>query len=170
MRMILLSVFLLLAVVLSACGDPQQQEGQPDKDNQQEDVEEKEEDGTQEKGNDDQGGSGGIVAGKLEPTLEVNGTQASFQIKNQTERVQELVLSGKASYTYFITNEGGKTVYEISKRKPQYEQKKPITLKQGEVIEYKLDIPGALQPGTYDITAVLHTMPEIKAKTSFTIE
>ncbi|UOR13738.1 BsuPI-related putative proteinase inhibitor [Halobacillus amylolyticus] len=172
MKKILLSVFLLFAVILSACGDQQQQSGQADTDSQQEDVNEEEntQDGTQADGNGNQGGSGGIAAGTLEPTLEVNGKQASFQITNQTERVKKLILPGNSPYTYVITNAEGKTVFEISKSNPQFEQKKPVTLKQGEVIEYKLSIPEALQPGTYDITAILHTEPVVKAKTSFTRE
>lgn len=112
---------------------------------------------------------GGIVAGELEATLQVKGNQAIFKVKNQTEQVKELILAGKTSYEYFITNENGETVFQKSKSKPQYEQKHPITLKQAEEVKFELDIPDELKQGTYSFTAVLHTKPVLKAKTTFTI-
>ncbi|MFD2924714.1 BsuPI-related putative proteinase inhibitor [Halobacillus naozhouensis] len=173
MRMILLLAFLLFAIILSSCG--QQNNNQTDSANNANDDKAEEVNGDKENSNgsqeDPEGDRpGGIIAGKLETTLEVSGHHAYFQIKNQTERVQKLVISGKTAYNYIIADDEGNTVFENAKSQPQYEPKKPITLKQAEEIEYKLSIPEDLEPGTYSITAILHTEPVLKAKTSFNIE
>lgn len=161
MGLLRLSVFLILMFALVACG--QQEEGNKSSDNGkssnrgQQNV-------------DEAVSTGGIIAGKLEATLQAEGRQAIFTIKNQTEQVKELILAGKTSYEYFITNESGKTVFRKSKSQPQYEQKHPITLKQAEEVKFELAIPKKLNQGTYSLTAVLHTEPVLKAKMTFTIE
>ncbi|WP_079526018.1 BsuPI-related putative proteinase inhibitor [Halobacillus hunanensis] len=171
--MILLTAFLIVGIVLSACG--QQQDNQTNTDNTANDDKAEEVNGDQNNSNGNQKDPktdrpGGIVAGKLETSLKVSEKHAYFQIKNQTERVQKLVISGKTAYNYIIADSEGNTVFEKSKSQPQHEPKKPITLKQAEEVEYKLPIPENLEPGTYSITAILHTQPVLKAKTSFTIE
>lgn len=167
MPFIRLSLFLMIIVALAACS--QQEQGKETSDNKNQEnsngdpVHTSESEGSS-------AASAGIVAGKLEATLQVEGEHAIFKIKNQTEQVKELILAGKTSYEYIITNDKGKTVYQKSQCKPQYEQKHPITLKQAEEIEYELAIPDTLQPGTYTITGIFHTEPALKAKTTFTIE
>lgn len=162
MAFVKLFLFLTLMIVLVACGQ-QEEQGK--------DTSKK---GNQENSNGDQNNessvkSSGIVAGELEATLQIEGNKAIFKIKNQTEQVKELILAGKTSYEYVITNENGEKVFQKSQSKPQYEQKHPITLKQAEEVEYELAIPDKLQPGTYSITAILHTEPVLKAKVTFTI-
>lgn len=156
MTLFRLSLLLMLIFGLAACGQQEQgtQTGNNGSDNQEASPENR----------------GGIVAGKLEATIQVEGHQAMFQIKNQTEKVKELIIPGKTAYEYMIVDEEGKTVFERAQGKPQYEKKHAMTLKQAETIEYKLKIPENLQPGTYHLTAVLHTKPVLKAKTKFTIE
>lgn len=161
MALVRLSLFLTLVIVLVACGQQDQDKDTGEKDNQ--------ENSNRDQNNDSSEQTGGIVAGELEATLQVEGDQAIFKIKNQTEQVKELILAGKTSYEYVITNENGEKVFQKSQSKPQYEQKHPITLKQAEEIEYELAIPANLQPGTYSITAILHTEPVLKAKVTFTI-
>lgn len=161
MAFVKLFLFLTLMIVLVACGQQEQDKDTSKKDNQ--------ENSNEDQNNDSSVQTGGIVAGKLETSMQVEGDKAIFKIKNQTEQVKELILAGKTSYEYVITNENGEKVFQKSQSKPQYEQKHPITLKQAEEIEYKLAIPDKLQPGAYSITAILHTEPVLKAKTTFTI-
>lgn len=156
-----LSLLLIFIMVLTACNQ-QEQDGKSSNNEIQGGS-------TANQNSDSSAASGGIVAGKLETTLQVDGRRAIFKIKNQTEQVKELVLAGKTSYEYLITNKNGKTVYQKSKSKPQYEQKHPITLKQAEAVEFELEIPDKLKEGKYSLTAVLHTKPVLKAKTTFTI-
>lgn len=161
MALLRVSLFLILMIILVACG---QQEQTDDSDNN-----DKQESSNPDQNDDSSVESSGIIAGELEATLQVEKDHAVFRIKNQTEQVKELILSGKTSYEYFITNENGETVFHKSKSKPQYEKKHPITLKQAEEIEYELALPQKMQPGKYSLIAVLHTEPILKAKITFTI-
>ncbi|ASK61461.1 hypothetical protein CFK37_04365 [Virgibacillus phasianinus] len=161
------SFVLIVIITLAACGQQSQENKDDDKSTQEHSNDEQAGDG---QNSDSSVPSGGIVAGELEATLQVEGGHATFKVKNQTEQVKELILAGKNSYEYTILNENGKKVYQNSKSKPQYEQKHPITLKQAEEIEYELAIPDTLKQGTYTITAVLYTEPVLKAKTTFTVK
>lgn len=161
MALLRLSLFLIMMFVLVACGQQEQSNKSSDNGKSSNQGQQNEDDSVST--------GGGIVAGELEATLQVKGNQAIFKVKNQTEQVKELILAGKTSYEYFITNENGETVFQKSKSKPQYEQKHPITLKQAEEVKFELDIPDKLKQGTYSVTAVLHTKPVLKAKTTFTI-
>lgn len=162
MALLRLSLFLILMFVLVACGQQEQTNKSSDNSNQ-------ENTNKNEQNSEVPASSGGIVAGELEATLQVEGKQAIFKIKNQTEQVKELILAGKTSYEYVITNKKGETVFRKAQSKPQYEQKHPITLKQAEEVEFELAIPDTLKEGSYSLTAVLHTEPVLKAKTTFTI-
>ncbi|ASN07228.1 BsuPI-related putative proteinase inhibitor [Virgibacillus necropolis] len=162
MPFIRLSLFLILIMVLAACNQQEQNNEASDKSNENQ--------GNINENGDSSVSSGGIVAGELEATLQVERDHAIFKIKNQTEQVKELILTGKTSYEYVITNEDGETIFQKAQSKAQYEQKHPITLKQAEEVEFKLQIPKKLQQGTYSLTAILHTEPVLKAKTTFTIE
>lgn len=95
----------------------------------------------------------GFVAGAIEPSLTVesleNGTyEFIFTVKNQTEHIQTITLSGQEfDYILYIDN---KPLFKYSDNKRFLLYLKEIQLKQGEEYVMKTDITG-LEKGEYKI-------------------
>ncbi|GAA0591337.1 hypothetical protein GCM10009001_04250 [Virgibacillus siamensis] len=148
--MLRISLLLILIIGLISCS----QQGEKPKVDEQTDPNSEQSSGS----------SGGIVAGSLETSLQIKDDHALFRVKNQTEQVKELHLKSEDAFEYIIRNGGGEVVFEQSQNKGE-----TVVLKQAEELKYKIPLPGDLQDGTYELTAILHGNPELEEVTSFSV-
>ncbi|WP_139343341.1 BsuPI-related putative proteinase inhibitor [Virgibacillus siamensis] len=104
--------------------------------------------------------SGGIVAGKIVPSITIGKEQAIFKLKNQTEHIKKFKFATDPAYSIEITDNTGKVVFE----KTVAINDKAIKLKQAEETSFEFKLPDQLQKGTYTIQASLNSNPEIQVK------
>ena len=121
-------------------------------------------------------GSSGIVAGSLEPTLQLETTESGaatflYRIQNQTERVQSIHFPSSQKYDYTLSNEQGDVIKTYSATKSFLKEEENVTLKQAESLEYSI-IVDELTPGSYILEVWLATDGEGQFKQSidFTID
>ncbi|MFK3961293.1 BsuPI-related putative proteinase inhibitor [Guptibacillus hwajinpoensis] len=121
-------------------------------------------------------GSSGIVAGSLEPTLQLETTESGaatflYRIQNQTERVQSIHFPSSQKYDYTLSNEQGEVLKTYSATKSFLKEEENVKLKQAESLEYTI-IVDELTPGSYTLEVWLATDGEGQFKQSidFTID
>jgi uncharacterized lipoprotein YehR (DUF1307 family) len=121
-------------------------------------------------------GSKGIAAGQLTPSLEKNIENGKliyvFTIKNDKEQEAVLNYTSSQTYEYQIKDSKGTVVYTYSMDKMFMQSISEQTLKQGEEVEFRIDLSEdlkKLQPGTYqfEVWSTATDGEEIKAEAEF---
>lgn len=98
-----------------------------------------------------------LVAGELKPSLKLDtsgkeGVHFYFNIKNQTEQVQNLTFENGLEYDYLVRSEQGQKI--AVPKDEGIDQPHEKSLKQGEDLSYEGDIP--LKPGKYTVDFYLN--------------
>ncbi|WP_226659544.1 BsuPI-related putative proteinase inhibitor [Guptibacillus hwajinpoensis] len=120
------------------------------------------------------GGSSGIVAGSLEPTLTLQDIQHDtatflYRLQNQTEQVQTIHFPSSQKYDYVLSDDKGEALKTYSANKSFVKEKENVELKQAEVLEYTIMIED-LAPGNYTLEMWLATDEQYKQTIEFSIK
>ncbi len=147
-------LILLLGVMLTACGMGNTETAQGD--------------------NPDSNGSGGIVAGVMEPNLEeIAPFIYQYEVKNQTEKIVTLNFSSSQRFDYAVKSKEGKDVYLFSSVAMFLQVVGEEEVKQGESLIYMIDLSDlSLSPGEYILSAWMTPMEgkEFESSVEFVVE
>ncbi|TLS38171.1 BsuPI-related putative proteinase inhibitor [Pseudalkalibacillus caeni] len=130
---------LLFLLLLTSCGEKQKATGEntnpPNENNEQH--------------------NGGIAAGSLEPSLDLMSSEKSsfvfqYQIKNQTEQVQQITFPSSQQYDYVLKDKNGDALKQYSEGKMFTQAVKQVELAQAESMEFEIELSD-LKPGTYTL-------------------
>lgn len=117
-------------------------------------------------------GGGGIVAGSVEPSLNiktVNSTvQFEFELMNQTERIVTYHFNTSQRFDYVIKTPEGETVKKFSEGMAFTQVLGTVKLKQAERVTFNTEVAD-LKPGKYTVTFWL-TANEEQPKVTKTFE
>jgi hypothetical protein len=142
-----------MMLILAGCGksdSPNQSEGREEPamgDGKQNENEKKER---------PESGQEGIVAGSIEPSLQVieqqneKGLLIRYELKNQTEKEKVFQFSTSQKFDYVIKDKSGKVVYQYSKNHMFMQVLSSLKLKQADTFKQDILVKD-LQPGTYEL-------------------
>ncbi len=101
------------------------------------------------------GGSAGIVAGEMAPSLtEESPLVFQYEVKNQTEKEVTLEFTTSQRYDYSVKTKDGKEVFLFSSGAAFLQALGEETVKQGESLLYEIDLNELnLEKGEYILTA-----------------
>ncbi|MDC3414477.1 BsuPI-related putative proteinase inhibitor [Aquibacillus sp. 3ASR75-11] len=131
-------------------------------------------DASQEKGEGKNGGESGIVAGEMVASLDKKSALVySYQVKNQTEKVVTLEFTSSQRIDYSVETKDGEQVFLYSSVSSFLAVLGEEKVKQGEALEYTVDLNDLNLPAGEYILTVWMTPKDGKkftVKKEFTIE
>ncbi|WP_186580580.1 BsuPI-related putative proteinase inhibitor [Aquibacillus kalidii] len=97
----------------------------------------------------------GIVAGEMEASLtETSPLTYTYKVTNQTEKEVKLKFTSSQRYDFSVRNQAGEQVYLFSSLASFLQVLGEETIKQGESLEYTIDLSNiGLKTGDYVLTA-----------------
>ncbi len=111
-----------------------------------------------------------IVAGELElNVVSFTNDKAVIELKNQTERAQNLEFTSGQQYDMWIMDENGQQVFHWGEGKMFTQALKTETIEPGESKSFNVAIP-QLEPGTYQIRFKVTSKPPFETTFKQTIE
>ncbi|WP_085521141.1 BsuPI-related putative proteinase inhibitor [Tuberibacillus sp. Marseille-P3662] len=117
--------------------------------------------------------SGGIVAGRVEPSLSYkqsgDGAKVTFSLKNQTEHIVTYHFNTSQRFDYIIKSQDGQIVKQYSKDRMFNQVLGTEKLKQGETMTYHTTIDD-LSSGTYTLKFWLVSNESPQPEKSITLQ
>lgn len=115
--------------------------------------------------------NGGIISGELESTIkqEENGTYV-YTVKNQTAQEMTLSFTSSQRFDFAVKTKEGEVLFAHSMYSSYLQAVGEEVLKQGEELNYMVELPNTLEKGEYQLEVWLTTADGELSKTSMTIE